>query len=77
MKYHALFEISLFLSKMRKDVAKFVFCCSHDWRFKGQIKIILWPFPTPGEIGHSNSKTSDQRASHCMSQWGYSHFFLH
>ena len=30
MKYH-----SLFLSKIRKDVAKFVVCCSRDWRFKG------------------------------------------
>ena len=30
MKYH-----TLFLSKTRKDVAKFVVCCSRDWRFKG------------------------------------------
>ena len=30
MKYH-----SLFLSKIRKDVEKFVVCCSRDWRFKG------------------------------------------
>ena len=30
MKYH-----TLFLSKTRKDVAKFVVCCSPDWRFKG------------------------------------------
>ena len=29
MKYH-----SLFLSKIRKDVTKFVVCCSCDWRFK-------------------------------------------
>ena len=29
MKYH-----TLFLSKARKDVTKFVVCCSHDWRFK-------------------------------------------
>ena len=29
MKYH-----SFFLSKIRKDVAKFVVCCSCDWRFK-------------------------------------------
>ena len=28
-------EISyLFFSKTRKDVAKFVVCCSRDWRFK-------------------------------------------
>ena len=30
MKYHALF-----LLKTRKDVAKFVVCCSRDWHFKG------------------------------------------
>ena len=30
MKYH-----TLFLLKTRKDVAKFVVCCSRDWRFKG------------------------------------------
>ena len=29
MKYH-----TLFLSKIRKDVAKFVVCCSRDFRFK-------------------------------------------
>ena len=32
MKYH-----TLVFSKIREDVAKFVVCCSHDWRFKGQI----------------------------------------
>ena len=32
MKYH-----SLILSKIRKDVAKFVVCCSGDWRLKGSI----------------------------------------
>ena len=30
MKYH-----TLFLLKTRKDYAKFVVCCSRDWRFKG------------------------------------------
>ena len=30
MKYHALF-----LSKTKKDVAKFVVHCSRDWGFKG------------------------------------------
>ena len=30
MKYH-----TLFLSKTRKDVTKFVACCSRDWPFKG------------------------------------------
>ena len=30
MKYH-----SLFLSKIRNDVAKFAVCCSCDWRIKG------------------------------------------
>ena len=25
----------LFFSKIGKDVAKFVVCCSRDWRFKG------------------------------------------
>ena len=29
MKYH-----TLFLSKIGKDVAKFVVCCSGDWHFK-------------------------------------------
>ena len=30
-------EISVLISfeKIRKDVAKFVVCCSRDWRFKG------------------------------------------
>ena len=27
---------TLFLFKTRKDVAKFVVCCSRDWRFKGK-----------------------------------------
>ena len=26
---------SLIFSKIKKDVAKFVVCCSRDWRFKG------------------------------------------
>ena len=30
MKYH-----TLFFSKIRKDVTKFVVYCSCDWRFKG------------------------------------------
>ena len=30
MKYH-----SFFFLKIKKDVAKFVVCCSCDWRFKG------------------------------------------
>ena len=30
MKYH-----TLFFSKIKKDVAKFVVCCSCDLRFKG------------------------------------------
>ena len=30
MKYH-----TLFLSKIREEVAIFVVCCSRDWRFKG------------------------------------------
>ena len=30
MKYH-----TLFFSKIKKDVTKFVLCCSHDLRFKG------------------------------------------
>ena len=36
MKYQ-----TLFLSKSRKDVAKFVVCCSRDWPFKGLCLIIL------------------------------------
>ena len=35
IKYH-----SLFLSKARKDVTKFVVCCSCDWRFKGLVQFI-------------------------------------
>ena len=31
MKYHALF-----FSKIRKNEAKFVVCCSCDWRYKEQ-----------------------------------------
>ena len=27
--------VYLFFSKIRKDVAKFVVCCSRGWRFKG------------------------------------------
>ena len=27
-------EISFLISKIRKDVSKFVLCCSRDWRFK-------------------------------------------
>ena len=30
MQYH-----TLFLSKIGKNAAKFVVCCSRDWRFKG------------------------------------------
>ena len=30
MKYH-----TLLLLKTRKDVAKFVVCCSRDWRLEG------------------------------------------
>ena len=30
MKYH-----SLFLSKIGKDVVKYVVCCIYDWRFMG------------------------------------------
>ena len=33
MKYNYLF-----LLKIRKDVAKFVVCCSHDWHFKGYMQ---------------------------------------
>ena len=32
MNYH-----TLFISKIVKDVAKFVVCCSRDWRFKGEL----------------------------------------
>ena len=34
VKYHILF-----FSKIRKDVEKFVVCCSRDWRFKGHAPI--------------------------------------
>ena len=29
----------LIFSKIRKDVAKFVVCCSREWRFKGEKKM--------------------------------------
>ena len=32
MKYHALF-----LCKIKKDIIKFVICCSRDWHFKGYV----------------------------------------
>ena len=32
---HDIIYHTLFLLKIRKDVAKFVVCCSRDWRFKG------------------------------------------
>ena len=32
MKYHPLFFL-----KIKKDVAKFVICCSRDWCFKGKL----------------------------------------
>ena len=34
LKYH-----TLFFSKIGKDEAKFVVCCSRDWRFKGSAPI--------------------------------------
>ena len=40
LKYH-----SLFFSKIRKDVGKFVVCCSCDWRFKGSV-------PKSHELAH-------------------------
>ena len=36
MKYH-----TLFLLKIGKDVAKFVVCCSCDWRFKGSVAQVI------------------------------------
>ena len=38
MKYH-----TLFFSKIREDVAKFV-CCSRDWRFKGYYGVAKYDF---------------------------------
>ena len=35
MKYH-----TLFFSKIKTDIAKFVVCCSRAWRFKGLKKDI-------------------------------------
>ena len=34
-KYH-----SFFVSKIRKDVAKFVVCCSHDWSFNLRVNLL-------------------------------------
>ena len=34
MKYHTFFEKS-------KDVAKFVFCCSLDWRLSGSTSVLF------------------------------------
>ena len=39
MKYH-----TLFFSKIRKDVVKFVVCCSRDKRFKSSKKFLLVNF---------------------------------
>ena len=36
MKYH-----TLFLSKTRKDVAKFVLCCSCDWRLRVKLHVSI------------------------------------
>ena len=33
----------LIFSKIGKDVAKFVVCCSHDWRFKGVSACVISP----------------------------------
>ena len=38
MKYH-----TLFFSKVWKDVAKFVVCCSRDWRFGRKLAHLLSP----------------------------------
>ena len=44
LKCHTLFTCN---SKIKKDVAKFVVCCSCDWRFKGirfnKLKLNLGP----------------------------------
>ena len=40
MKYH-----TLFFQKIRNDVAKFVVCCSCDWRFRGYLLLCVSKMP--------------------------------
>ena len=44
MKYH-----SLFLLKIRKDVTKFVICCSRDWRLKGKEHALITILPAKSD----------------------------
>ena len=63
MIYH-----TLFLLKIRKDVAKFVVCCIRDWCFKGYVVFItsLWEQMTP-EHGQFRPKGHDWQDI-CMGQ---------
>ena len=62
MKYH-----TLLLSKIRKNVAKFVVCCSLDWRFKGYLSFDL--------IGSGVSTTVWLRCSVAISLDGFCHVY--
>ena len=44
-------EISFLISKIRKDVAKFVVCCSHDWNLRVNSEI-LTSYNKPSLVHH-------------------------
>ena len=48
---------SLFHSKIRKDVTKFVVCCSRDWRIKGLKLLTLCIQETPKQVLLQTVKT--------------------
>ena len=55
---------TLFLLTIRKDVAKFVVCCSRDWLFKGQISMTTTPILTMvSQAKMENSDDNVQLAS--------------
>ena len=67
LKYH-----TLFFSKIGKDVAKFVVCCSWDWRFLGltwaqymKFRYLLHMRPAKARVGACAFTQSRQRP-HCQ-----------
>ena len=52
---------SLFLSKIRKDVAKFVVCCSRDWHFKGYGMQIREYYLLGGRLQHARIQNIYQK----------------
>ena len=50
----------LLFSKIRKDVTKFVVCCSRDWRVKGNVlkcQTLFMPPPTSGNTVQKQGPT--------------------